>query len=308
MDVLRSGDRERLFDFEPFWRDYYDGQVNDWPWYNIAFVNGMRFSNVFVYIEELKENSYWFINGRVEEEGGVYSFYSTCTEKIISFEEYHIGGHFSEGETVRFSLQPDGDFLDVFVDGAILFTLVKLDNEIGRQFDNLVSERWNEPFDLSRIVWPRRADGTMDILPPSIDMSGFETSHATTARLRIRDNPATDSPIVTTLDAGAQVQVLETGPVATIGEVTAPWVRLLAVNGFTGWAFPGFLESTAAPAEPEIHEPPETVAATPAEPPAPVPQNDAASTPMPLWSLLAIVGAAVVVVGGAVLFAIRRKV
>jgi len=33
----------------------------------------------------------------------------------------------------------------------------------------------------------------------------------TTARLRVRDNLAADSPIVTTLDAGAEVQVLETG-------------------------------------------------------------------------------------------------
>jgi len=168
-------------------------------------------------------------------------------------------------------------------------------DEFIRQFNNLIR---TNTVDLSGITsWPRRADGTMDFPPPGIDMSDFETSHATTARLRIRDNPATDSPIVTTLDAGAEVQVLETGPAATIGEVTAPWVRLLAANGFTGWAFSSFLESTAAPAEPEIRESP-----------ASVPQNDAASTPMPLWLPLAIVGAAVVVVGGAVLFAIRRKV
>jgi len=86
----------------------------------------MRFSNIFVSLTELF-NDYWFINGRIEEKGGIYSFLSTCTEKIIGFEEYHIGRHFSEGEMARFALRLDGDFLEVFVDGTMLLTLVKFD-------------------------------------------------------------------------------------------------------------------------------------------------------------------------------------
>ena len=307
LDILQSGYMKRFFEHEPFWRDHYEmNMVNNWPWYHIASLNIVRFYNVFLSIEELSYNRYRFIIGRVEEESGIYSFYATCVEKRVSFQEYRFGDYFSVGEGARFSLRPDGDYLDVFVNGARLFELFRLDDEIERQFGNFMGVR-DDPVDLSRIIWPRRADGTMDFPPPGTDMSSFQTSHTTADRLRVRDDPATDSLIVTTLDADAEVQVLETGPVETIGGTTAPWVRVLTANGFTGWAFSGFLESTAAPAEPEIHEPPEPVAATPAEPPAPVPQNDAASTPMPLWLLLAIVGAAVVVIGSAVLFAIRRK-
>jgi len=64
----------------------------------------------------------------------------------------------------------------------------------------------------------------------------------TTDRLRVRENPDTSSAIVTTLDTGTEVQILETGNLETIGGITAPWVKVQSENGFTGWAFSGYLE------------------------------------------------------------------
>jgi len=67
----------------------------------------------------------------------------------------------------------------------------------------------------------------------------------TTDRLRVREKPDTGSAVVTTLDTGTEVQILETGATETIGGITAPWVKVLSENGFTGWAFSGYLETLA---------------------------------------------------------------
>jgi len=303
LDILRSTDRKTLFRHEPFfeenqqrWEDEHRRYVHWYEEYNSSQ------SGFFVTNAVLGFGDRWaLLVGNIERT--VYGYRVRSKEANRNFLRSVRNvptmkwGFDMDMRGFDLLIHIDGDYIDLYINSTEnrIGTFVSVPDEFIRQFNNLIR---TNTVDLSRITsWPRRADGTMDFPPPGIDMSGFETSHATTARLRVRDSPATDSPIVTTLDAGAEVQVLETGPAATIGDVTAPWVRLLAVNGFTGWAFSGFLESTASPAEPEIRESP-----------APVPQNDAASTPMPLWSLLAIVGAAVVVVGGAVLFAIRRKV
>ena len=142
---------------------------------------------------------------------------------------------------------PDGDFMDVYLDsiGNNLATFAKVDSVFLTVLNNFIDS--SSSFDLSLITsWPRRADGTMDF-PPPIDMSSYLTTHTTTARLRVRDNPNTASLIVTTLDIGAEVQVLETGAMATIDGITAPWVRVLSYNRFTGWVFSGFLQAVYVP-------------------------------------------------------------
>ena len=309
-DILLGQNRDRLLEIYP-WLEYLADMGFAWHENSTARI---RLGRAMFYdsVIQFGPGSHFAVRNIIRTDFGyivdcVVSTLGAVFPNHTVFPERTFSDTFDPGEELTFFINLDGDHLDIYVNDRERFlgAFIRVGREFIKQYQSLM--RTNTA-DLTNVLWPRRADGTMDFPPPGIDMSGFEASHATTARLRIRDNPATDSPIVTTLDLGTEVQVLETGPVKTIGGTTAPWVRVLTANGFTGWAFSAFLESTTAPAELEIHEPPVTVAATPVEPPAPVPQNDAASTPMPLWLTLAIAGAAVVVIGGAVLFLIRRKV
>jgi len=138
----------------------------------------------------------------------------------------------------------------------------------------------------------------MDFPPPGIDMSSFNATHTTAARLRVRDVPSASSLIATTLDLGAEVQVLGTGLVETIGGVTASWVRVLAANGFNGWAFSGFIEPIAV--EPEAPYP--VIAEAPEEQAAPIAVATPAGQPMPPPSAFVAVAAIAVV-----LFVKRKK-
>jgi hypothetical protein len=63
-------------------------------------------------------------------------------------------------------LIPDGDFIDLYYrdKNTLVGTFVFTNNEFVEQLNNLIS---GEPVDLARIIWPRRADGSMDYSPPS---------------------------------------------------------------------------------------------------------------------------------------------
>ena len=131
-------------------------------------------------------------------------------------------------------------------------------------------------------------------------MSAFQATNMTTARLNIRNNPNITAPLVTTLELGTEVQVLETGSLATIGEITAPWVRVLTANGFIGWCFSGFLEVVAV--DVAAVESPMLEAPAVASPQA----DDIAGSGMPLWVWFVVIGG-IVAVGGVVFIVLRNQ-
>jgi hypothetical protein len=206
-------------------------------------------------------------------------------------------------------LMHDGDYFDIFwaEDNSpiakLIATFVKVDKSI---LDELYSLTQTNACDLSKIeYWPRRADGSTG--PPKempYIASGFSASHRTTDRLRIRDNPAAASPVVTTLDSGAEVQVLETGPSAVIDGITAPWVKVATSNGYIGWCFGGYLEEITKP-EPDDEFSTDTVTVEILRGEA-VKDNTKTSA-MPFWAWFAVIGGAVVIAGCAVVFAVRRR-
>ena len=294
LDVLRSEEKKFLFNYESFWRDHHNDTSMSWPWYDIASINnGLRISNIFLWINELTSNNYHFIYKNIEKEGDVYNLSTICVKKNIYAEPYTYGRYFSEGDTIKFTLNIDGDYLDILINGSKVFKLIKLDEEIEKQFDNLL--RVNPiPVNFSRITWPRREDGTMDY-PPPLDMSRYSPTHCVTENLRLRDSANTSSLIVTTLLIDTEVQVIETGASATINDITAPWVKVISSTGFTGWCFSGYLEEIAG----------NYSAASVAEGEMSV-QKSNKNKSMPLPLLLAIIGG-VTVIAGVVVVVLRNK-
>jgi len=72
-----------------------------------------------------------------------------------------------------------------------------------------------------------------------------------TQNLRLRSEPDTSTDNrIKSIPAGERVELLETGKTQTIDGISAPWFRVKTEDGTTGWAFSGFL-STTAPAGPQ---------------------------------------------------------
>ena len=205
----------------------------------------------------------------------------------------------SEQPTFDLIFIPDGDFMDVYLDtlGNHFATFARVDTIFMEEMRNLV---WRNTADISRITsWPRRADGSMDIPPPDGVTLAFRATHTTTARLNVRDSPTTVAPLVTTLEQGTEVQVLEAGHTEAIGELTAPWVRVLADNGLSGWVFSGFLETVAV--EAAVVEDQSVEVATVIVPQA----GNVANNGMPLWVFI-LISIGVVILIFVILFVAKK--
>ena len=112
--------------------------------------------------------------------------------------------------------------------------------------------------DLSNITWPRHADGSCDydgskktVAVQSTNVSKNKTMTAT-ENLKLRSAEATTSDVLTVLQAGTCVKILEVGKAETIDGISSNWVQVEVqsgaknlvgdlVMGETGWCFGGYL-------------------------------------------------------------------
>ena len=151
------------------------------------------------------------------------------------------------------------------------------------------------------------------------DTPDFQASHRTTAYLRLRENPGTTSPIITTLDSGTEVQLLEIGPTAFIGVAIAPWVKVTSADGDTGWCFSGYLEIIQELffTEAEVEEltggiipivlNPENLASIVAENNVDTVAPDQSLPPWVLIATAGVIGGAGLAAGGLALLAAKRR-
>ena len=310
-DVLIGQDRDMLLEVVPdlILNDFADGRTS--RWYESASANiglgramfynsvvKIGFQNHFA-VRNIRRTNFGY---EVDSVISMLDWWDSHIDILIA--SYGFRNRYQRGDEITLRLYLDGDYLDIYTAGSNVHigTFVRVCREFITQYHSLI--RTNTA-NLSNIQWPRRADGTMSIIPPPVDMSGFYATHTTTARLNIRNNPNITAPLVTTLELGTEVQILETGSIATIGEITAPWVRVLSADGFIGWCFSGFLEAIAV--EAAVVESPvlETPAVFVSQVPIAV-QTDTAASITPQWAWFVIIGGAVMA-GGAVLFVARRK-
>jgi len=314
LDALSSQDRNTFLKHESSWIDFrldllrreYGHNTNWYHYFRINF-ESLIFLNAVITMGGFDRFSFFITNIAPFNAG--YKISMTGDRWFATFRNSSFFTDlpfplWSERQSLDMIFIPDGDFMDVYLDSLEnhFATFAKVDAVILEELERLVQ---TNVADLSRITsWPRRADGSMDIPPPDGVSLAFRASHRTTDRLRVRDNPSTDANIVTTLDLGAEVQILETGSVSTIDGITAPWIRLLSAEGYTGWSFSGFLETVAVSGGvAEIQ--PAVVAASIVAPVNIAAESTPATSAMPLWVWLAIGGGAIAVAGG--VFAARRK-
>jgi hypothetical protein len=169
LDVLRQEDRDALFTYEPFWRDsfykyenYFNDQSVTQEWYKTAYIPPFEFENIYADICFFTHNDYTFIFGKITKENGAFYFSAKCTYKDIIFDETLIGKSFPLNKKCNMMLKLDGDYLDVYINGERTFSLIKLTKEIKKQFENLLE--YNR-CDLTKITFPKRANGSMDYSP-----------------------------------------------------------------------------------------------------------------------------------------------
>jgi hypothetical protein len=248
--IILEQKKEILFIYEPFWRDeYYDYDENEIyyiifgeypPWQNYFFPTNFVMENNLVKIRDIYISDFIdFVIVRHRQEADAITFDVICVYMSNHFPQNYLSQRFNEGETYRLIFKIDGDYMDVFVNDETnkIATLVGVDDYFVEAVHGIFQ---GEMVDLSRIFWPRRADGSMDYQPP--------------AGVLVASNVVEETK---------QLKAIE------------PSVDVVDPSVVT---------------ENQLSD-----------------QNSPEAGSIPLWAWFAVSGGAVVVIGGAVLFVLKRK-
>ena len=148
----------------------------------------------------------------------------------------------------------DGEYLYIYLeDGETLYaTYCAYDESEEKALQEAI--RTNE-FDMTKITFPRHADGTCDYesgggVPGKKIVNGV---YRAKENLRLRAKEDISGEIITTMQAGTYVRILSLGKEETIDGITDNWVQVETqfgaknlegdfLYGETGWCFGGYLK------------------------------------------------------------------
>ena len=148
----------------------------------------------------------------------------------------------------------DGEYLYIYLDdGKTLYaTYCAYDKAEEKALYEAI--RTNE-FDMTKITFPRHADGTCDYesgggVPGKKIVNGV---YRAKENLRLRETGSTSGKAITTMQAGTYVRILSLGKEDTIDGITDNWVEVETqfgaknlegdfLYGETAWCFGGYLK------------------------------------------------------------------
>jgi len=253
-DILFSRDRKTYYEKNKAAIEHYEQEVRgsyDGPWYENVTIRPSAIYNVSITLNNdsrvtlLVKNIHKTANG-----------YKVLTEvlKYDSFEydaSYKfIKETFIPKAEITLKIVRDGEYLHFYTeDGRTIISCALVDEEFATQYENLIQ---TNKCDLSRVTWPRHADGSCDYETAVRLQSGKR--YRASDNLRLRSSGSTAGKPVVTIGKGTQVKVITVGAQQTIDGITSNWVQVevqagakdrdgkpIAV-GTTGWCFGGYLE------------------------------------------------------------------
>ncbi len=277
-DVLKSGKRETIHKFSDVYidREYPDpdyGKVK-YKWFDMnVFPMEIIQINTNDYSEEIEDGFFSISNHWID----VYNF---CVEKNIEIifsegsdlNDWYDNYSSLDWKKVRekkqntFYFHFDGDYLYIYLNGEtdkdLFATFVNMNDETFSQFKSLIA---NNKCDLSKVIWPRHADGSCDYdgskKIPAVQTSNTSSSTITpsqtmtvTENLKLRSGEATSTQVLTVMAAGTKVKILELGHSETIDGINSNWVKVevqkgakdrdgkTIKKGTVGWCYGGYLE------------------------------------------------------------------
>ena len=269
------------------WKEWYERYVEYYEiesiWYNdtIWYLSGQK-------INELQINQEWdYILKTVSKQ----DYYILSLEQTVSsiFNSKRLNSYITNTESLRkaplYSENPayyddeeykydeiiidakfifDGDYLTVYANEDKLKQIYFRCTE--ETFEQLKSLIYTNKIDLSKVTWPRHADGSCDY-DESKKTAAVQTSKSTPStnvaqnetmtvkeNLKLRSGEATTTQVLTVMSAGTKVKILELGKAEKIDGISSNWVKVEVQKGAKdrdgkpikagtiGWCYGGYLE------------------------------------------------------------------
>lgn len=270
LDVLRSGDTKKVTEYDSYYaREYHDFLKNDLNsyiaygfekkfYYSVISNIGIRLHSddnfIFTDIKKISLTKY-------ECTGVGFSEWDPYRENTNYWQTYFENTSELGIENEVIELTVDGDYLTIFnkTRNKEIITLVCINDSVEKQLIDLFK---TEKCDLSKVTWPRHADGTCDYEASSIAKEASFPSNnvalnktmSVTENLKLRSDEATSTQVLTVMSTGTKVKILELGKAENIDGICSNWVKVEVQSGATdkdgkeikngtvGWCYGGYLE------------------------------------------------------------------
>ena len=153
----------------------------------------------------------------------------------------------------------DGDYMKMYIDEVseknLFQTLIRTSPEACNQIENWIKGKSN---DLSKVVMPKHGN-------PSVQTEVTKTNATNVVQnktmivsenLKLRSGEATTSEVITVMQAGTKVKILELGKAENIDGINSNWVKVEVQSGAkdrdgntiskdtVGWCYGGYLAET----------------------------------------------------------------
>ncbi|MCI5665363.1 MAG: SH3 domain-containing protein [Spirochaetia bacterium] len=261
--ILKSKQiQQSLLDYEPFWKKWV--AIDSWEtnWIDAYNITNIILSNTNLFIPMIGhlESSYVIFSTLKRTDTGYIA-------KIKSVDSYTNHPEFvsllNANDNSLLSFIIDGDYMTMKLDDKEIIKLCACDDSMYFFIKNCIK---NNTYDLSRVTWPRHADGSCDY-DGSKKTTAVQTAKATPStnvaqkktmtvkeNLKLRSGEATSTQVLTVMQAGAKVKILELGKSETIDGISSNWVKVEVQKGAkdrdgnpikagtVGWCYGGYLE------------------------------------------------------------------
>ena len=270
-EVIYRKDRNIIIEYQPLFTkeeniNFYDGAYDDM----IYWFTESAFYRDHIELVKLDdvEYSYFIHIGHGGFEYKAKELTSDLYEleiKDVRISQSHYEDLLERGHDRKFALDAtepgyslyfrfDGEYLYIYLeDGKTLHeTYCAYDESEEEALQEAI--RTNE-FDMTKITFPRHADGTCDYesgggVPGKKIVNGV---YRAKENLRLRAKEDISGEIITTMQAGTYVRILSLGKEETIDGITDNWVQVETqfgaknlegdfLYGKTGWCFGGYLK------------------------------------------------------------------
>ena len=273
--LLEKMDRNILLDYVPRFKEspinYYEHLDEKFYWYedpiylqsgllsldvntlsNEPIINIQEFPFIIVKTKKLNEDNYKII---VKQE--------YIDKKIVDSVAYY-GGELSHVVNKKIEVlffRFDGDYLYIYLDDnkTLFTTYYAYSNEEYLAIKEFIK---TNNFDMAKISLPRHADGTCDYEDTSsVKINTTQNTNVSPNKtmtvaenLKLRSGEATTTQVLTVMQAGTKVKILELGKAETIDGICSNWVKVEVQpgakdrdgkairTGTVGWCYGGYLE------------------------------------------------------------------
>ena len=271
-EVLKTNNINTLFKYETYWKNgYYDNINNNRydSWAEIFYPNCILITNSYVY----------FSKSDCDTDQYIHKFTGLSISILkLSSNKYKIDFYtlpsedYSNGADATFEslnskqnhyiiLEYDGDYVNIYLDSETnrIDTYVISSDLIKLKLKQLAE---NNSTTINDITWPRYADGTCDyedvssvktVSSSSTNVSPNKTM-LVSENLKLRSGEATTTQVLTVMQAGTKVKILELGKAENIDGINSNWVKVEVLSGAkdrdgktirtgtVGWCYGGYLE------------------------------------------------------------------